>query len=201
MPWGATGLIRRLTAFRLHSRHTHRQEVRRFMELTTRTSREGYLARLKALTQYDIRDRLHDLRIPTLFLAAEHDHLVPAVAQARYMASRVPGSVVRVLQGHGHICAIAPDVDFEQILNEWRGALRSLPFRISRRSRIQRVHLLRRSERNTVVAKGNFRSTHFVARKPNPRGSNHGGCDVSWACREIFLTRRKIPHESDHSER
>lgn len=122
MPWGVMGLIRRLTAFRLHSRHTHRQEIRRFMELTGRASRDGYLARLKALTQYDIRDRLHDVRVPTLFLAADQDHLVPAVEQARYMAARVPGSVVRVLGGHGHICAIAPDIDFEQILNEWRGS-------------------------------------------------------------------------------
>ena len=100
LPWGSMALIRRLTAFRMHSRHT----------------------RLKALTEYDIRDRLHDVSVPTLFLAAEHDHLVPSVAQARYMAERVPGAVVRVLAGHGHICAIAPDVDFEQILNEWRSA-------------------------------------------------------------------------------
>ena len=122
IPWGAMGLIRRLTAFRLHSPHTHQQEIRRFMELTRRASRDGYLARLKALTQYDIRDRLHDVRVPTLFLAAEQDHLVPAVKQARYMAARVPGSVVRVLAGHGHICAIAPDIDFGQILREWRGS-------------------------------------------------------------------------------
>lgn len=120
LPWGSMALIRRLTAFRMHSRHTHWQEIRRFLELTAQTSRDGYLARLKALTEYDIRDRLHDVSVPTLFLAAEHDHLVPSVAQARYMAERVPGAVVRVLAGHGHICAIAPDVDFEQILNEWR---------------------------------------------------------------------------------
>jgi hypothetical protein len=36
------------------------------------------------------------------------------------MADRVPGSIVRVLAGHGHICLIAPDVDLGQILNEWR---------------------------------------------------------------------------------
>jgi hypothetical protein len=36
------------------------------------------------------------------------------------MAARVPRSAVRVLQGHGHICLIAPYVDLEEILNEWR---------------------------------------------------------------------------------
>lgn len=120
IPWGAMRLIRRLTAFRMHSRHTHRQELERFMELTATASRDGYLGRLRLLTAYDIRYRLHELGAPTLFLAAEQDHLVPSVTQARYMAIRVPGSVVRVLAGHGHICLIAPDVDLGQILNEWR---------------------------------------------------------------------------------
>lgn len=119
LPWGAMGLVRRLTAFRLHSRHTHREEMRRFMQLTARSSRNGYLNRLKVLTTYDVRDRLHELRCPTLFLAAEQDHLVPSVSQAHYMAQRVPGAVFRILAGHGHICLIAPDVDLAQILGEY----------------------------------------------------------------------------------
>ena len=122
LPWGAMGLVRRLTAFRLHSPHTHRQEIDRFMELTARASRGGYINRLKLLMQYDVRHRLHELRAPTLFLAADRDHLVPSVAQARYMADRVPGSMLRVLEGHGHICLIAPDIDLEALLNESRGA-------------------------------------------------------------------------------
>jgi pimeloyl-ACP methyl ester carboxylesterase len=120
LPWGAMGLVRRLTGFRLHSPHTHRQEIDRFMKLTARASRAGYINRLKLLMQYDVRHRLHELRTPTLFLAADRDHLVPSVAQARYMAARVPGSVLRVLEGHGHICLIAPDIDLEALLNDWR---------------------------------------------------------------------------------
>jgi pimeloyl-ACP methyl ester carboxylesterase len=122
LPWGAMRFVRRLTAWRLHSRHTHRQEIRRFMELTASASREGYLNRLRLLLRYDVRHRLTDLRVPTLFLAAEHDHLVPSVAQAQYMAARVRGSSLRILEGHGHICLIAPDIDLEQILGQWRGA-------------------------------------------------------------------------------
>lgn len=121
MPWGAMGLIRRLTASRLHSRHTHQREIERFMQLTACANRNGYINRLEILTRYDIRHRLHELRASTLFLAAELDHLVPAVAQARFMADRVPGSVVRVLAGHGHSCLISPDIDLGQILTEWRG--------------------------------------------------------------------------------
>lgn len=119
LPWGAMSLIRRLTAFRMHSRHTHREEIARFLALTARASRDGYLGRLRLLQRYDLRDRLAELVPPTLFLAADEDHLVPAVAQARLMAARAPGAAMRVLAGHGHVCLIAPDVDLGQILHEW----------------------------------------------------------------------------------
>lgn len=119
VPWGVMGLVRRLTAFRMHSRHTHAEDIQRFMELTARASRAGYLNRLGLLRQYDVRHRLHEIRVPTLFLAADEDHLVPSVTEARFMAVRVPGAVVRVLAGHGHVCLIAPDLSLEQILREW----------------------------------------------------------------------------------
>lgn len=120
MPWEAMPLVRRLTAFRLHSRFTHRAEIRRFMELTRETSREGYLARLRILQAYDVRDRLGEIDMPVLFLASERDRLVPAVREARDMARRIPQAMVRVLTGHGHICLIAPNLDLERLLDEWR---------------------------------------------------------------------------------
>ena len=120
MPWGAMPLARRLTAFRLHSGHTHRHEVERFLEVTRATTKQGYLGRLRLLTRYDVRDRLSELRPPTLFLASELDHLVPSVEQARLMADRVPGATLRILDGHGHICLIAPDIDLSEILRAWQ---------------------------------------------------------------------------------
>jgi pimeloyl-ACP methyl ester carboxylesterase len=125
LPWGAMGLIRRLTASRLHSRHTHREEIRRFMELTRSASRDGYCNRLHVLARYDVRRRLQDIRAPTLFLAADQDRLVPSVVQAHYMAARVPGSAIRILDGHGHICLIAPDIDLGSILDAWRPSRRA----------------------------------------------------------------------------
>jgi pimeloyl-ACP methyl ester carboxylesterase len=115
-------VVRRATAARLHSGHTHREEVRRFLTLTTRATREGYLNRLRILTRYDARPRLPDLPMPVLFLASEHDHLVPSVEQATLMASLVPRAAVQVLRGHGHICLIAPDLSLEEILRQWSHA-------------------------------------------------------------------------------
>jgi pimeloyl-ACP methyl ester carboxylesterase len=122
VPWRAVGPMRQLMAFRLHSRQTDRAEVTRFVALTARATRRGYVGRLKLLRDYDVRHRLHELRPSALFLAADGDHLVPAVAQAQYMTDRVAAGHMRVLKGHGHICLIAPGVDLVEILNDWRTA-------------------------------------------------------------------------------
>lgn len=119
VPWGAMSLVRHLTAFRLHSRHTHRAEVKQFIAMTAHATRAGYINRLRLLRAYDVRDRLREIRPRVLLLASEDDHLVPAVAQARYMAERIPSSVLRILKGHGHICLIAPDLDLADILKAW----------------------------------------------------------------------------------
>ena len=123
LPWGVMGLVRHATAWRLHSRRTHRSEVKRFIELTTDATRTGYLNRLGLLRTYDVRDALSRLRPPVLFLAAEQDHLVPAAAQANLMAARVPRGTVQILEGHGHICLIAPDLDLAAIIDQWRASL------------------------------------------------------------------------------
>lgn len=123
MPWGAMKLVRRLTAFRMHSRHTHKKEIRRFLEETRQTTRDGYINRLRILTTIDLRKHLDKIEAPTLILASDEDHLVPSVEQGKYMAARVPRAVLRILGGHGHVCLIAPDVDLERILAEWERPL------------------------------------------------------------------------------
>jgi 3-oxoadipate enol-lactonase len=118
-PWGVMSVVRQLTSFRMHSPHTGRDELRRFHQLMRATTRDGYLSRLRMLQEYDVRDRLPHLQAPVLFLAADRDHLVPAVEQARLMSSLAPRATMRVLEGHGHICLIAPDLDLCGILDEW----------------------------------------------------------------------------------
>lgn len=122
MPWRTMQIVRRLTAWRLHSPHTHKDEIRRFLMLTAATTRLGYLNRLRILTRYDLRARLQELRVPTLYLAADQDHLIPSVQQATYMAARVPQATMRVLEGHGHGCFLAPDMDLDLLLQEWSPA-------------------------------------------------------------------------------
>jgi pimeloyl-ACP methyl ester carboxylesterase len=119
VPWRTMQFVRRLTAARLHSSHTHRDEIQRFLLLTSATTRDGYLNRLRILTRYDMRPDLQALQVPTLYLAADEDHLIPSVKQATFMAARVPGARMRVLKGHGHGCFLAPDLDLNALLQEW----------------------------------------------------------------------------------
>lgn len=121
-PWKTMALVRRLTATRMHSRFTHRDEIHRFLELTGGTTKEGYLNRLRILQEYDIRERLGEIGVPMLLLAADRDHLVPSVEQASFMAERIPEATLRVLKGHGHGCLLAPNVHFARILTEWLGS-------------------------------------------------------------------------------
>lgn len=122
MPWSAMPIVRRVTASRLHSSHTADEHVERFLEITRETTLEGYRNRLRILRRYDVRDRLSAIEAPTLFLAAEEDHLVPSVGQAKAMATAVPDATLWILEGHGHGCLLAPDVDLAAILRAWRAA-------------------------------------------------------------------------------
>jgi len=124
VPWHTMQWVRSLTAWRLHSAHTHQDEIRNFLLLTRGTTKVGYRNRLRILTRYDIRPALQRLTMPTLFLAADEDHLLPSVREARLLAASAPAATLRILEGHGHGCFLAPDLDLDQLLHEW-ASLRS----------------------------------------------------------------------------
>ena len=112
-------IVRQLNARRMHSPQTERDEIRRFHELMRATTREGYLSRLRILRDYDIRD------------AAAVDRRAGALSRRRSRHARAVGrtgaaderadarATVRVLEGHGHSCLIAPDMDLAAILADW----------------------------------------------------------------------------------
>jgi pimeloyl-ACP methyl ester carboxylesterase len=118
-PWGMMGLVRQINAGRMHSPQTERGEIARFHELMRSATRQGYLSRLRILRDYDVRPQLRSLAAPVLYLAADRDTLVPSVEQARLMSALTPSATMRVLEGHGHSCLIAPDLDLAAIVDEW----------------------------------------------------------------------------------
>ena len=60
---------------------------------------------IEAFKQLDIRDRLADIRCPTLVICGEHDALKP-VAQSRLIAQAVPGAEFLVVPDAGHAVVI-----------------------------------------------------------------------------------------------
>ena len=118
-PWPLMRIVRKLNASRMHSAGTEQDEIRRFLDLMRSTTRAGYLSRLRILRHYDLRHRLPALAPPVLFLAADGDTLVPSVQQARLMSELSPRASMRVLEGHGHSCLIAPDLDLAAIIDDW----------------------------------------------------------------------------------
>ena len=121
LPWGAMPAMRRFTESRLHSSRTRPEHIEEFRRRTRAIGRRGYIRRLEILRDYDIRSELHRIDVPTLFLAADQDQLVPAVAEARYMAERMPRATVRILEGFGHVCMIHDDFDLLAHLDPWLG--------------------------------------------------------------------------------
>ncbi len=123
IPWGAMQIVRRFTRHRLHSPHASREDLDVFLEKTRAIGRDGYIRRLEILQSYDIRDRLGELEVPALFLAGDHDKLVPSVREARFMAERVPQATLKILEGYGHICLIDHDLDLLEFVGPWLDGL------------------------------------------------------------------------------
>lgn len=73
-------------------------------QMMKRTSLEGYLAYVSAFIEMDLEDVFATLSVPTLLVAAEHDHGGGPVPAMREMAERNPHTSLQVIEGVGHIC-------------------------------------------------------------------------------------------------
>ncbi|MGH9763880.1 MAG: alpha/beta fold hydrolase, partial [Blastocatellia bacterium] len=78
-----------------------------------------YIRRLELIAQVYLDNRLSEIKAPTLFVAAERDIVVPSLSEARFMASRVARSTIRVIKGAGHACMLGSKVSLASILADW----------------------------------------------------------------------------------
>ena len=100
-------------------RCTPRTRAKEFHDRSRAIGRTGYIRRLEILRSYDIRDRLPEIETRTLFLAADQDHLVASVDEARTMATRMSNASVKVLEGLRHICLVSHDFDLRSVIEPW----------------------------------------------------------------------------------
>lgn len=66
---------------------------------------EAALAQIVAGTTFNVEDRLGEIRAPTLVVTGERDGVVPP-RNAELLAERIPGAVLDVIPGAGHLAFI-----------------------------------------------------------------------------------------------
>ena len=71
--------------------------------------------RIAALAAFDIADRLREIAIPVLLLAAADDMLVPSKASAR-LAAGLPNASLAVMESGGHACNVTDPDGFDSLV-------------------------------------------------------------------------------------
>lgn len=81
------------------------------------TPREDYAACCEALARWDFRDRLADIQVPTLVVAAAEDSATPPEDGA-LLAKGIPEAELVVLQGAAHLANVEQAEAFSRLVSE-----------------------------------------------------------------------------------
>ncbi|HEX8709692.1 MAG TPA: alpha/beta hydrolase [Pyrinomonadaceae bacterium] len=98
-----------------------REDRLAFREHTRQVEFEGYLSRLRIIRDTDLRGRLPEIKVPALVVAGTADRLLDAVAAARVLASGLPRSRLKLLEGTGHLALLSGRVRVRDWLAEFDG--------------------------------------------------------------------------------
>jgi len=97
----------------------HCEELDRELELQLAAfSASSVEARVAALQAFDIDDRLSELDIPILAIAAKDDMLVPWTC-SRALVERTPGATLELMDSGAHACNVTEPACFNQIVSYW----------------------------------------------------------------------------------
>jgi 3-oxoadipate enol-lactonase len=91
--------------------------VARFREGLVATPRQDYAACCEALARWDFRDRLADIQVPTLVVAAAEDAATPP-EHAELLANGIPQAELVVLQGAAHLANVEQPEAFSTLVSE-----------------------------------------------------------------------------------
>jgi pimeloyl-ACP methyl ester carboxylesterase len=109
-------------------RYPHRIPTDLLYEITRGSGRPGFLPALRAIFDYDFRDRLPDIRCPTLVIWGEDDMLVPKHDADEY-ARLIPNARKVVLEDTGHSAMIERPQTFNDLVVDWLDELADAPRR------------------------------------------------------------------------
>jgi pimeloyl-ACP methyl ester carboxylesterase len=98
-------------------RHPSRIATDLMYEQVRGAGKPGLYDALDALTSYDFRDRLPEIKAPTLIVWGEHDMLVP-VEDAHEFERLIPQSRTVILDDTGHVPMLERAAKFNELLEE-----------------------------------------------------------------------------------
>lgn len=78
------------------------------------------LSEMQPVEAIDWAERLPDIRVPTLLIHGEKDFLHD-IENMRYLQSQIPGSKLVVMEGSGHIPAMARPMDVYAVIRDYFG--------------------------------------------------------------------------------
>jgi pimeloyl-ACP methyl ester carboxylesterase len=97
-------------------------------EITRGSGRPGFHPALKAIFEYDYRDRLPEIRCPTLVIWGADDMLVPQRDADEYVRL-IPGARKVVLEDTGHSAMIERPPTFNDLVVDWLAEVDEAPTR------------------------------------------------------------------------
>ena len=77
-----------------------------------------YRRMLVAIKRFDVRDRLGEIRCPTLVIAGERDTTVPLRAK-RFLAAHIPGARLEIVADSGHATPVDQPDAFNELLTRF----------------------------------------------------------------------------------
>jgi 3-oxoadipate enol-lactonase len=87
----------------------------RFRAMLEETPREGYAACCEAIAGWDLRDRLGQIRVPTLVVVAEDDPATPP-EHGRLLAEGIPGAELATISGAAHLANVEQPEKLSQLV-------------------------------------------------------------------------------------
>jgi len=72
----------------------------------------------EACDKFDIMDQVSNIRVKTLIICGSDDLLTP-VKYSKYLNDKIPGSILKIIEGSGHMVMIEKPEEFNSILNDF----------------------------------------------------------------------------------
>lgn len=109
--------VAKILAARLFPGPSHARLREQFIERWSANDKRAYLASMRAIVGWSVVERVSEITIPTLFVAAEHDYT--PVALKRSYAEKMPNARLEVIADSRHATPIERPDELNKLIDEF----------------------------------------------------------------------------------